>query len=75
MTDTKKQILDLRKNSTRQGLYHRHSCSLNGEVVEMFTETEQPKKTTYLFRNLEEPVQRVDDLVLYSMETLRKHKS
>ena len=40
MTDTKKQILDLRKNSTRQGLYHRHSCSLNGEVVEMFTETE-----------------------------------
>ena len=40
MTDTKKQILDLRKNSTRQRLYHIHSSSLKGEVVEMFTETE-----------------------------------
>ena len=55
MTDTKKQILDLRKNSTRQELYHRHSSSLNGEVVEMFTEAESPKKTTFLFRNLEGP--------------------
>ena len=55
MTDTKKQILDLRKNSTRQELYHKHSSSLNGEVVEMFTEAESPKKTTFLFRNLEGP--------------------
>ena len=75
MTDTKKQILDLRENSTRQRLYHRHSSSLKREVVEMFTETEQPKKTTHLFRNLEGPVQRVDDLVLYSVAAAKSLQS